>query len=108
LGRTYDAASFEVGQVAGNVVRDGELLGNDDLIPLRNSEQLPVEGPVTHPTQCHAVGRPVVVHLAPWPYVRRRDGRMTVESTDTNATQGAAVGVCGNYRPSKARIRRLC
>jgi hypothetical protein len=72
------------------------LPGGDDFVYLRNPEQPPVEGPVAHPAQCHAVDGPVVLGLTPGNDVCRRDGRMPVKGTDTDGAQGAAMGICGN------------
>jgi hypothetical protein len=36
--------------------------------------------------------------------MRRRNGRMTVEGTDTDATQGAAMGICRNDGPPETLI----
>ena len=84
LSRPYDTASFEVGQVAGEVVQDGKLPRSDDFVLLRDPEQPFIEGPVTHPAQCHTICRPVVLRLAPRPDVRRRDSSMIVEGTYTD------------------------
>ena len=102
--RTHDTASFEVGQVAGKVIEGGELPRGDDFVSLRDSEQPLIEGPMTHPAQCHAVGGPVVLRLTPRDDMRRRDSRMPVESTDADAAQGATMGIRGNDGPPETLV----
>jgi hypothetical protein len=104
LSRTNDTASLEAGQVAGEVIEGVELPRGDDFVHLRNPEQTLIECPVAHPAQCHAVDRSVIMFLAPWNDVRRRDGSMAIERTDADATQGTTMGICSNDSPSKALV----
>ncbi len=104
MGRTHDASSFEVGQIAGKIIGEVELSGGDDFVPLRNSKQTLIESPVTHPAQRHTVGGPVVLRLAPWDYVSGRDSRMTVKGADAEAAQGAAVEIRGDDGTPKALV----
>jgi hypothetical protein len=76
----------------------------NDFIHLRNPEQPLVEGPVAHPAQCHAVGGPVVLRLAPRDDVRCRDSRMPVEGADTDAAQRATMRICGNDGPPETLV----
>src|SRR5215204_3002377 len=102
--RPHDTASFEVGQVTGEVIEDTELPRSDEFVHLRNPEQSLIEGPVAHSAKCHAVGGPVVLGFAPRNDVRCRDSRVTIECANTDAAQGAAVSICCDNCPPKALI----
>src|ERR671911_703006 len=104
LGRTHDTPPFEVGQVAGEVVKGVELPGGDDLVHLRDPEQTLIEGQVAHSAQCHAVRWPVVLRLPPRNDVGRSDCRVTVDGTYSDTAQGATMEIRGADPPPEALV----
>ena len=101
---TNDAPLFECGEMAGSVVRGGELTRQDDCILSRYAHQPRIKRPVTQLAERHSISRVIVMAHTPIDDVGGVDGGVVVQCSDGDPAERAAVVVGCHHGPAEALI----